>query len=90
MMYPIHSAPCIYESDGGNGMDIYLENEENRQAYLQIKANDKVVLQGNCAHSYVYSIFVFPLTCPTRSDTSNNNSNSLCLKRVPHGGNYGF
>jgi hypothetical protein len=28
--------PCIYEGDGENGIEIYFENEKNRQAYLDL------------------------------------------------------
>ena len=26
--------PCVYDGDGENGLEIYFENEENRQLYL--------------------------------------------------------
>ena len=36
--------PCIYAGDGDNGIEIYFDNEENRQPYLQIETSDQVVL----------------------------------------------
>ena len=28
--------PCFYEGDGGNGIEIYFENESNREEYLSL------------------------------------------------------
>lgn len=45
--------PCVYEGDGDNGIEIYFENEENRQEYLQIKNDGNIVLEGNDSDDYV-------------------------------------
>ncbi len=45
--------PCVFEGDGDNGIEIYFESEENRQAYLDMKMEDKKVLQGNDSADYV-------------------------------------
>lgn len=45
--------PCVYEGDGDNGIEIYFENENNRQQYLQIKNDGNIVLQGNDTDDYI-------------------------------------
>ncbi len=45
--------PCVFEGDGDNGIEIYFENEENRQTYLKMEVEDKKVLQGNDTDDYV-------------------------------------
>ncbi len=45
--------PCVYEGDGDNGLEIYFENEENRQAYLQTKLEGNIVLKGDDSEDYV-------------------------------------
>ena len=45
--------PCLFEGDGDNGIEIYFENEENRQTYLNMEVEDKKVLQGNDTDDYV-------------------------------------
>lgn len=45
--------PCVYEGDGENGLEIFFENEQNRQAYLQMKLEDKKVLMGSDSEDYV-------------------------------------
>jgi len=45
--------PCVFEGDGDNGIEIYFESEENRQAYLEMEMEDKKVLQGNDTDDYV-------------------------------------
>ena len=45
--------PCIYEGDGDNGLEIYFENEENRQTYLNMKIDSNIVLKGNDSEDYV-------------------------------------
>ena len=47
------TAPCVYDGDGENGIEIYFENEENRQAYLQTKLEGNIVLKGNDSDDYV-------------------------------------
>ena len=45
--------PCVFEGEGDNGIEIYFENEANRQAYLDMKLEDRKVLRGNDAEDYV-------------------------------------
>ncbi|MDT8452015.1 MAG: hypothetical protein RQ936_04625 [Gammaproteobacteria bacterium] len=33
--------PCLYEGDGDNGVEIYFENEDNLQQYINMKLEDK-------------------------------------------------
>ncbi|HEY5603552.1 MAG TPA: hypothetical protein VIM41_10610 [Gammaproteobacteria bacterium] len=42
----------MYEGDGDNGIEIYFESEENRQAYIDIEVSDQVVLESNFSDSY--------------------------------------
>ncbi|WP_455222950.1 hypothetical protein [Kaarinaea lacus] len=44
---------CIYEGDGENGIEIFFESEENRQAYLPIEVDDNVVLKSHFSDNYV-------------------------------------
>ncbi len=45
--------PCVYDGDGDNGLEIYFENEANRQIYLDMKMDNKIVLEGNNTEDYV-------------------------------------
>jgi hypothetical protein len=45
--------PCVFEGDGDNGIEIYFENEKNRQTYLEMELEDKKVLRGNDTADYV-------------------------------------
>jgi hypothetical protein len=45
--------PCVFEGDGENGIEIFFENEANRQTYLQMELEDKKVLRGNDTEDYV-------------------------------------
>ncbi len=45
--------PCIDEGDGDNGIEIYFENEKNREEYLHIKIEGNIVLKGNDSEDYV-------------------------------------
>ena len=45
--------PCLYEGDGDNGLEIYFETEYNRSVYMQMKLEDKKILQGNDSDYYV-------------------------------------
>lgn len=45
--------PCVYEGSGDDGLEIYFENEENRQAYLHMEREGNIVLQGNDSDDYV-------------------------------------
>lgn len=48
-----HNHPCVYEGDGDNGIEIYFETEENRQTYLRMDTDTKIVLSGNDTEDYV-------------------------------------
>jgi hypothetical protein len=45
--------PCVYEGDGQDGLEIYFENEENKQAYLGMEIPDRKVLVGDDSEDYV-------------------------------------
>jgi len=45
--------PCVYDGDGESGIEIYFENEANRQTYLQMEVGHKIVLQGDDSDDYV-------------------------------------
>lgn len=45
--------PCLYEGDGDNGVEIYFENEDHLQQYLDMKLEDKKILMGNDSDDYV-------------------------------------
>ena len=45
--------PCVYEGDGVNGLEIYFENEENRQTYLNMPSDTRITLEGNDSEDYV-------------------------------------
>ena len=47
------SSPCVYEGQGDDGLEIYFENETNRQAYLHQETDNHIVLQGNDSPDYV-------------------------------------
>ncbi len=43
--------PCFCE--GGNGIEIYFENESNREEYLSIKVEGNIILKGDDSEDYV-------------------------------------
>jgi len=45
--------PCVYDGDGDNGLEIYFENETNRQIYLNMKDDGKIVLKGDDSEDYI-------------------------------------
>ena len=45
--------PCVFEGDGDNGIEIFFENEANRQTYLAMNVEERKVLKGNSAEDYV-------------------------------------
>ena len=45
--------PCVFDGDGDNGLEIYFENEENRQIYLNMENDGNIVLEGNDSDDYV-------------------------------------
>lgn len=47
--------PCLYEGDGEHGLEIYFENEANRQAYIDLRDVDdhRIVLHGDDSADYV-------------------------------------
>ncbi len=49
------SHPCIYEGDGVNGLEIYFENESNRDEYLawDHDQDNKIQLTGDDSADYV-------------------------------------
>ena len=47
------TAPCVYDGDGDNGIEIYFENEADRQAYLHLGDDHGITLRGNDSDEYV-------------------------------------
>ena len=47
------TAPCVYEGDGENGIEIYFENEADRQVYLGLGKDHEITLQGSDSDDYV-------------------------------------
>ena len=45
--------PCMYDGDADNGLEIYFESEETRQAYLNLKPHDPKIVAGNDDEDYV-------------------------------------
>ncbi len=45
--------PCVYEGDGEDGLEIYFENEQNRQDYLKMETEDHKVVRGTDTEDYV-------------------------------------
>ena len=45
--------PCLHEGDAVNGLEIYFENEENKQFYMDMELEDKKVLIGNDTDDYI-------------------------------------
>lgn len=47
--------PCLYEGDGVNGIEVYFENEENKQIYMDMdkELGCKKVIAGNDSDDYV-------------------------------------
>jgi len=45
--------PCLYEGDGDNGLEIYFENEENKEIYMEMELEDRKILTGNDSEDYV-------------------------------------
>lgn len=46
-------APCVYDGDGDNGIEIYFENEADRQAYLALGKDHRITLLGNNTDEFV-------------------------------------
>jgi hypothetical protein len=49
----LETAPCVYDGDGDNGIEIYFENEADRQAYLHLGDDHVISLKGNDSDDYV-------------------------------------
>lgn len=51
------SRPCVYEGDGDDGLEIYFENETNRDKFLawqyEQDMDDLIVLTGNDSEDYI-------------------------------------
>jgi len=47
------SHPCVYDGDGTDGLEIYFENEKNRQEYLNMSDDNRITLKGNDSEDYV-------------------------------------
>ena len=49
----LDTAPCLYEGDGENGIEIYFENEEDREIYRSLGQDHRIVLKGNDSEDYI-------------------------------------
>ncbi|MGD2136622.1 MAG: hypothetical protein PVJ66_01330 [Gammaproteobacteria bacterium] len=49
----LETAPRVYEGDGENGIEIYFENETDRQTYLALGRGERIALLSNDAEDYV-------------------------------------
>jgi len=49
----LENAPCLYEGDGDNGIEIYFENEADRDIYLMLGRDHHITLQGNDSDDYI-------------------------------------
>jgi len=49
----LDTAPCLYEGDGDNGIEIFFENEADREIYRALGQDHHIVLQGNDSEEYV-------------------------------------
>ncbi len=47
------SHPRLDEGDEVNGLEIYFETEENKQAYMDMELPDHKVIQGSDSEDYV-------------------------------------
>lgn len=45
--------PCLFIGDTENSLEIYFENEENKQAYLDMELEDRKILKGDDSADYV-------------------------------------
>lgn len=49
----LDTAPCLYEGDGENGIEIYFENEVDREIYRTLGQDHRIVLEGNNSDDYI-------------------------------------
>jgi hypothetical protein len=49
----LDTAPCLYEGDGENGIEIYFENEDDRELYRTLGQDHRIVLEGNDSDDYI-------------------------------------
>lgn len=51
------SHPCLYEGNGTDGLEIYFENEANRDAFIawqhEQDTDDSITLMGNDSNDYI-------------------------------------
>ena len=47
------AAPCLYEGDGENGIEIYFENEADLEVYRSLGNDHQIVLEGNDSEDYI-------------------------------------
>jgi hypothetical protein len=45
--------PCLYEGDGDNGLEIYFENDRNRNIYMHMEMEGKKIISGNDTDDYI-------------------------------------
>ncbi len=44
---------CLYDGDYSGGVEIYFESEANRQAYLELGSDHRIVLMGDSSDDYI-------------------------------------
>jgi len=49
----LDAAPCLYEGDGENGIEIYFENEADLEIYRSLGKDHQIVLEGNDSDDYI-------------------------------------
>jgi len=49
----LDAAPCLYEGDGENGIEIYFDNEVDREIYRTLGQDHRIVLEGNDSDDYI-------------------------------------
>jgi hypothetical protein len=49
----LDTAPCLYEGDGENGIEIYFENEADRKIYRTLGQDHRIVLEANNSDDYI-------------------------------------
>ena len=50
---PNEHHPHLFEGDNRNGLDIFFESEENRQAYLDLHPSNPKIVKGNDSDDYM-------------------------------------
>ncbi|MGB7934701.1 MAG: hypothetical protein WCH04_21265, partial [Gammaproteobacteria bacterium] len=49
----LDGAPCLYEGDGENGIEIHFENEIDLEIYRTLGQDHRIVLEGDDSDDYI-------------------------------------